>query len=67
MKSSVVVKNLANNPRCPLDLSLTLMNHLNIADLKGLSANKNVPETLRKLALKQFKMKSAPPGSRKGE
>ncbi len=67
MKSSVVVKNLANNPRCPLDLSLTLMNHLNLADLKGLSGNKNVPETLRKLALKQFKLKSTPPGGKKAE
>lgn len=67
MKSSVVIKNLVNNPRCPLDLSLTLMNHLNLADLKGLSGNKNVPETLRKLALKQFKLKSAPPGGKKSE
>ncbi|HXE90320.1 MAG TPA: hypothetical protein VNK82_05075 [Terriglobales bacterium] len=67
MKSSVVIKNLVNNPRCPLDLSLNLMNHLNLADLKSLSGNKNVPETLRKLALKQFKMKSAPPGGKKSE
>src|SRR5438309_459144 len=48
----------AGNPRCPLDLSLSLMNHLLINDLKALSMNKNIPETLRKLALKKFKEKS---------
>jgi hypothetical protein len=58
MKNYAVVRTLANNPRAPLDLSLTLMNHLMINDLKGLSTNKNVPETLRKLALKKFKEKT---------
>ena len=58
MKNYAVVRSLSNNPRCPLDLSLSLMNHLLINDLKGLSTNKNVPETLRKLALKKFKEKS---------
>ena len=64
-KSYPVIRNLANNPRTPLDLSLTLMNHLMVMDLKNLSMNKNVPETLRKIALKRFKEKSAPPGAKK--
>jgi len=31
-------------------------------DLKGLSQNKNVPDTLRKMALKLFKMRASPSG-----
>jgi hypothetical protein len=60
MKNYNVVKNLINNPRCPLDLSLTMIKNLQTADLKALSMNKNVPETLKKVALKNFKEKSGP-------
>jgi len=67
MKNYAVIRSLVNNPRCPLDLSLGLMNHLLVNDLKGLSMNKNVPDTLRKLAHKSFKQKSAPGGSKGGE
>lgn len=62
MKTYAIVRSLASNPRCPLDLSLTLMNHLLLNDLRSLSMNKNIPETLRKLAHKQYKMKSTPAG-----
>ena len=55
MKNYNVIRNLANNPRTPIDLSLTLVNHLMIGDLKSLSGNKNVADSLRKLALKRFK------------
>jgi hypothetical protein len=58
MKNYVVVRNLVSNPRTPLDLSLGLMKHLLAQDLKNLSANKEVSETVRKLALKMFKQKS---------
>ena len=64
MKNYAVIRCLVNNPRCPLDLSLNLMNHLLVGDLKGLSMNKNVPDTLRKLALKSFKQKSTPAGKK---
>lgn len=57
MKNYIVVRNLVANPRTPLDLSLGLMKNLLIADLKNLSANKEVSETIRKLALKMFKQK----------
>jgi hypothetical protein len=60
MKNYNVVKNLINNPRCPLDLSLTMVKNLQTNDLKALSMNKNVPETLKKVALKNFKEKSGP-------
>ena len=55
IKNYGVIRNLVGNPRCPLDLSLGLMNHLMVNDLKSLSINKNIADTLRKLALKRFK------------
>lgn len=58
MKNYSVIRNLTSNPRTPLDLSLTLVNHLMIGDLKSLSGNKNVADTLRKLALKRYKDKT---------
>ena len=67
MKNYAVIRALVNNPRLPLDLGLSLMNHLLVNDLKGLSMNKNITETLRKMALKTYKQKSAPPGSKKGD
>ena len=57
MKNYVVVRNLVANPRTPLDLGLGLMKNLLTQDLKNLSANKEVSETIRKLALKMYKQK----------
>ena len=62
IKNYVVLKNLTTNPRTPLDVSLTLVKNMLAPDLKGLSQNKNVPDTLRKTALKLFKMRSSPSG-----
>jgi hypothetical protein len=67
MKSYSVVRALANNPRTPIDVGLPLQNHLLVNDLKALSMNKNIPDTLRKMALKKFKEKSAPPGGKHSE
>jgi hypothetical protein len=64
MKSYTVLKALVNNPRCPLDISLTLVKSLLTPDLKGLSMNKGVPETLKKIALRSFKEKSSPGGGK---
>ncbi|HKV80883.1 MAG TPA: hypothetical protein VJP02_22220 [Candidatus Sulfotelmatobacter sp.] len=57
MKNYIVIRNLVANPRTPLDLGLGLMKNLLIQDLKNISANKEVSETIRKLALKMFKQK----------
>ena len=57
-KNYNVVRNLVANPRTPLDLSLGLMKNILAQDLKNLSSNKEVPETIRKLALKMFKAKT---------
>jgi hypothetical protein len=57
MKNYIVVRNLVANPRTPLDLGLGLMKNLLAQDLKNLSSNKEVSETIRKLALKMYKQK----------
>jgi len=57
MKNYIVVRNLVANPRTPLDLGLGLMKNLLIQDLKNISSNKEVSETIRKLALKMYKQK----------
>ncbi len=57
MKHYGIVRNLVSNPRTPLDVSLTLMKNLLVHDLKNLSANKEVSDTVRKLATKMFKQK----------
>jgi hypothetical protein len=59
MKNYVVTKNLTKNPKSPLDVSLHLLPHLVPTDLKQLAANKNVPETLRSMALKLQRQRNA--------
>jgi hypothetical protein len=60
-----VVRNLANNPKCPLDLSLTLIKSLMVYDLKSLRHNKNVPDTIRKVAAKLYLEKASRGGAKK--
>lgn len=60
MKNYGVVRNLVYNPRTPLDVSLGLMKNLLVNDLKNLASNKEVSDTIRKLALKMFKQKKDP-------
>jgi hypothetical protein len=57
-KNYAVVRALVFNPRTPLDVSLGLMKNLLVADLKNLSGNKEVAETVRKLALRMFRQKN---------
>ena len=49
-KKYTVVRNLLNNPKTPLDVSLHLLPMINAIDLKKLATNKNIPETLRTTA-----------------
>jgi hypothetical protein len=51
-KNYTVVRNLMNNPKTPLDVSLHMLPMLNALDLKRLCTNKNIPETLRTTANK---------------
>ncbi len=57
-KNYVVVRNLINNPKVPLDVSLHLLPMINAVDLKKLTMNKNVPETLRTSAFKLQKQRA---------
>jgi hypothetical protein len=59
MKHYAVIKQLVNNPRTPIDVSLPLLSHLLALDLKYLSLNKNVSDTVRKLANKLFRDKNS--------
>ena len=51
-KNYSVVRNLINNPKTPLDVTMHMLPMLNAVDLKRLTSNKNVPETLRTTAIK---------------
>jgi hypothetical protein len=57
-KNYTVVRNLLNNGKAPLDISLNLLPMLNPMDLKKLTMNKNVPETLRTTAVKLQRQRS---------
>jgi hypothetical protein len=59
-----VISNLIKNPRTPLALALNFVPRLNPRDLKTISVDKNVPEVIRKQALK-FVRKTGKP--EKGE
>jgi len=51
-KNYTVVRNLINNPKVPLDVTLHMLPMLNAVDLKRLVSNRNVAETLRTTAMK---------------
>jgi len=57
-KNYVVVRNLMNNPKTPLDVTLHMLPILNAVDLKKLGVNKNVPETLRTTAAKLIRTRA---------
>ena len=57
-KNYVVVRNLLSNAKTPLDVSLNMLPMLNPMDLKKLTMNKNVPETLRTTAYKLQKQRA---------
>ena len=52
MKAYSIIRNLVKNPKTPLDISLHALPRLNATDLRILTMNKNIPETLRNAALK---------------
>ena len=57
-KNYNVVRNLLNNGKVPLDISLGLLPMLNPPDLKKLGMNKNIPETLRATAVKLMRQRN---------
>jgi len=59
IKQYPIVRNLTFNPRTPIDVALALIKNLLIQDLRHLSGNKEVSDTVRKLATKMFRQKLA--------
>jgi len=57
IKQYIILRNLVFNPRTPIDVSLGLIKNLLVQDLRNLSGNKEVSETVRKLALRMFRQK----------
>ena len=58
MKNYAVVRNLVNNPKTPVDISLHHLQRLVTTDQKKLSMNKNVPETVRTMVVKILRQKA---------
>ena len=58
MKNYSVVRNLLNNPKTPVDISLHFLQRLVTTDQKKLSMNKNVPETVRSMVIKILRQKA---------
>jgi hypothetical protein len=51
-KNYGVIRALINNPRAPIDVTLPLMDFLNERDLKFLTLNRNIPDVIRRMAIK---------------
>ncbi len=66
LKNYAIVRNLVFNPRSPIDLSLGLVKRLLVQDLKNLMDNKEVPDTIRKAALRLHKQKMEMRAGRSG-
>lgn len=58
-KNYIVVRNLLNNPKTPVDITLKMLPTLVPSDLKMLAMNKNIPEALRSTAVKMHRQKLA--------
>ncbi len=65
MKNYPVVRNLATNPKTPLDVALPLVKMLLVFDLKQLQRSKSVSETIRKMAQKYYQEKATSAGKTK--
>jgi len=57
MKLYAVVRALVNNPRTPIDVSLPLLKRINDQDLKLLVLSRNVPDVIRRSAMKMMRRK----------
>jgi len=55
MKQYGVLRALVNNPKTPLDTAMPLVAHLLVKDQRALAINKNVNETLRKMAIRIYR------------
>lgn len=58
IKNYAIIRNLVNNPKTPMDISLHFLPRLLNTDLKKLAMNKNIPETVRSMATKMIRQKA---------
>ena len=58
VSNPIIVRNLMNNPKTPLDISLHFLPNATGPDLKALALNRNIPETLRSLAIRLQRQRS---------
>jgi hypothetical protein len=58
-KNYIVVRNLLNNPKTPVDVTMKMLPMIQPNDLKFLAMNKNIPEALRSAAAKLHRQKLA--------
>ena len=56
-KNYIILRNVVYNPRTPLDASLPLVKGLLIHDLKNLGDNKEVSDTIRKMAMRLYRQR----------
>ena len=56
-KSYTIMRNLVYNPRTPIDASLPLVKGLLAHDLKNLAENKDVSDTIRKVAMRLYRQR----------
>ncbi len=57
MRRYVMKRLLTANPRCPIDVALSLVMELLVSDLDNLSKNKNVSDTVCKFAFRMLRSK----------
>jgi hypothetical protein len=55
LKRYTVMRVLVNNPKTPVDISLALLPHITTNDLKNLMKNKDIPDTISKIARKMYR------------
>jgi hypothetical protein len=60
-----VMSNLVRNPRTPLAISIGMVPRLNARDLKSISVDRNVPEVIRKHAMRFVRNQAEPGGGAK--
>jgi hypothetical protein len=57
-RNYTIVRNLVTNPKTPLDITLHMLSSINAQDLKALSTNKNVADTLRTSAMRLHRQRT---------
>jgi hypothetical protein len=56
--NATVVRNLMNNAKTPLEISLHFLPNCTPQDLKALGLNRNIPETLRSMAIRLLRQRA---------